>query len=80
MLSSEVPAGAIEQEDLVVGTLPKMLYDAIELRLATFFVSLYEILGLDCKSTGNQVLPRRQRYVGSQEQATDNRRRYHRPK
>jgi hypothetical protein len=79
-LLSKVAASSVEQEDLVVGSLPKALNEATEFRLTASLVHLNEILALDGKSIGNQVLPPWQRILGSEEQATENRRRPHRPK
>jgi hypothetical protein len=79
-LPSKVVACGIEQEDLIVGTLPKALHEATEFRLTASLVCLNEILALDSKSIGDQVLPRRQGRIGSEKQATDNRHRHHGPK
>src|ERR1017187_5219176 len=79
-LPSKVVASRIEQEDLVVETLPKALDEATEFRLTASLVHLNEILALDGKSIGNQVLPCRQGYLWSDEEATDNRRHHYRPK
>src|SRR6202035_3645178 len=79
-LPSKVVASGIEQEDLIVGTLTKALYVVTEFRLTPSFVRLNEILCLDGKSIGDQVLPCRQGHVGSEKQAAGNRHSYHSPK
>jgi hypothetical protein len=79
-LPGKVVASGIEQEDLVVGTLPKALHEAVEFRLAASLIRLHKVLALDAERVGNQILPHWQGRRGSEEQATDNRCRHHRPK